>query len=55
MEYGGSTPFSTARVQVSVVKGGGGEGPSGVGGFPGKSGTEAVENGVEPPYSIFPE
>jgi hypothetical protein len=31
-----------------VVKGGGGKAPSGVGGLPSESGTEAVENGVEP-------
>jgi hypothetical protein len=52
MEYGGLTPFSTARVQVSVVKGGAGKAPSGVGRLPRESGTEVVENGVEPPYSI---
>jgi len=36
-----------------VVKGDRGKAPSGMGGLPGESGTEVVENGVEPPYSIF--
>jgi hypothetical protein len=36
-----------------LVKGDGGKAPFGVGGLPSKSGTETVENGVEPPYSIF--
>ena len=36
-----------------MVKGDRGKAPSGMGGLPGESGTEVVENGVEPPYSIF--
>ena len=34
-----------------MVKGGAGKVPSGVGRLSGESGTEVVENGVEPPYS----
>ena len=36
-----------------MVKGDRGKAPSGMGGLPGESGTEVVENGVEPSYSIF--
>jgi len=54
LEYGGLTPFSTTSVQrspgtrlrdyhVCVL---------GCGHSASHSGTEAVENGVEPPYSI---
>jgi hypothetical protein len=56
MECGGSTPLSTARVQVSGVKGSNvgrltGR-PPGTGPCVSDSHTYAVENGVKPPYSI---
>jgi len=46
MEYGGSTPFSTGSVQDLPGK------PAHCFALTTKTGTRAVENGVEPPYSI---
>jgi hypothetical protein len=52
MEYGGSTPFSTTSVQDSSESASAPEGAFPRPPLTTETGTQVVENGIEPPYSI---
>jgi len=62
LEYGGLTPFSTAsvlylprRLVLTPSAPRDGRHPEARDEYSGRSGTLAVENGVKPPYSTWPQ